>query len=225
MGEATRLPRALWTGPPSLDWSTLTPVHRISAGPQAIKNFGETIGPYGGAIDVGEDGTVAVTTTVEPGIYRYDGEGRLLEVLGKDLDQLVIRRMYDALEVYRRDVEGRYRDVVNRQAMTDDLVLTDRGPALVVRKAKGEEVAWELWFPDTKGLREVQRLDLHSRRPYAHADCDARGERLVCVFLQRRADQPIWQLDGTKAEAMLAVFDLSRVGGERVRFAAGEQNP
>jgi hypothetical protein len=170
---------AVWCGPVDKLWTRYQPVHRIASGARIFRN---AISRFGGAIAMSEDGSVTVVTSAEPGVFRYAPDGKLLEKSGESFDQLVLSAMQELHSRFAGDVPGRYRLLLNTQPILEDLVLTPRGPALVVRVAEKDRVRWELWWPRSDG-RTVPptRLGIDRIGPYGHLQCDARGRSLACV--------------------------------------------
>jgi hypothetical protein len=197
-------------GPLGGDYSKLRPVHRLPDSAAVHRNFQAAWSVYGGAIEPDREGGFAVITTVAPGVHHYDGDGRLVEVLGAGLDELVVDDLYEALEVLSRDLPGRYGRFLNRQPMPDDLLWTADGPAILVRRPDGEGIAWELWYVGADRVREALRLGVSSSRPNAHMDCDLRGRRLACVYSDLVGRGGRWQQEG-RVEERLVNFELPRV--------------
>lgn len=179
--QMTDQPRSVaWCGPADKSWLTYKPVHRLVS---ATANFSEAYAfGRGGGIAMGEDGSVTVATTVEPGVFHYSADGKLLDTSGLSFDELVLRVPTEVRRQFATDVEGRYRLLLNTQPIIEDLVLTAKGPALVVRVAEKEHVRWELWWPRSDGRSSPPtRLGIDRLGPYGHLQCDARGNSLACV--------------------------------------------
>jgi hypothetical protein len=160
-------------------WSKYTPVHRLTSG-EAI--FPHAMDRLGGAIALDADGSLTVITSAEPGVFRYAPDGTLIEKSGASFDELVITAMREIPARFAGDIAGRYRLLLNTQPIIDDLVLTPRGPAIVVRIAEKERIRWELWWPRADGrVVPPTRLQIAATEPYSHLRCDARGSALACV--------------------------------------------
>lgn len=164
------------------------PLHRIVSGDDALARWRLTMHPYGGAAVALPDGSVALITSAEPGIFRYGRDGKLLEVLGNAIDALVVDSLRLA-KSYGRDVVGRYRDVLDRQPSIDDLVVTPRGVAILVRTAAGNSIEWQLWKPGRTSVETVQPLAPKANGPIGHMKCEARRDRLACVTNMPTAEQ------------------------------------
>jgi hypothetical protein len=163
-------------------WGDYKPLHRLRSGEEARDVFAAAAWGISGSIAMGDDGSIAVVTAAEPGVYRYSPSGELLEVLGASLDQYVIRITPDVLTRFATDVLNRYRLLLNTQSLVDDLVITSRGPALVVRIAGVEKVRWALIWPlRNGGASPPLRLGIDRLGPYGHMRCAANGTQLACV--------------------------------------------
>ncbi|MFL6246355.1 MAG: hypothetical protein ACJ74H_10050 [Thermoanaerobaculia bacterium] len=160
-------------------WSKYTAVHRLTSGE---KIFPHALDRLGGAIALDADGSLTVITSAEPGVFRYAPDGKLMEKSGESFDELVITAMREIPARFAGDIAGRYRLLLNTQPIIDDLVLTPRGPAIVVRIAEKGRIRWELWWPRADGrVVPPTRLAMTAIGPYAHLRCDARGSALACV--------------------------------------------
>jgi hypothetical protein len=203
--EKPKLPEtAVWRGPVSSDWSGLTPLHRLTT-QDALMIFRHSVPGMLGSIAVGGDGTLYVITSSEAGVFRYRADGTPLPPLGGDLTDLVIKQMPELYFNYRTDEIGRYRQVLNRQPIADDLVVTPDGPAILVRRATGNTLQWELWYPAARGVTATMALAPSGKGPTGHMRCDARGSRLACV-LRRPLDR-----DSSEQLASLYLFQLPKV--------------
>ena len=193
----------LWVGEAGAPWETYRPLHPISAENDEIVRY--AIAPVGGAVTFAKDGTIAMISPAEPGVFRYRIDGAPLPTLGKELRELVVPRMKEATFGHRADMEGRYREILNKQPLVDDLIDTPDGLAIVVRRWSEGAVAWELWFPDAQTLR--RRIVLSVRDPGVaggHLRCSAKGPSIACTFGSiAPAGQP-WT-------PQLAIFDLRRL--------------
>lgn len=193
----------LWIGKAGEPWSTNRPLHPVTEASEEIVRY--SIAPNGGAVTFLKDGTIAMISPAEPGLFRYRADGTPLPVLGADLRELVVPRMREAIFGYRLDVEGRYREIFNRQPTIDDLVDTPDGPAVVVRRWSDGAAGWELWFPGPQRVRRRVVLGIRDAG-VAGGDlkCATRGSSLACVFdrITGRNQPPLPEL---------AIFDLAQV--------------
>lgn len=171
---------AVWCGPVDKSWLKYAPVHRLRSGQAAYRNA--FVNARAGAVALAEDGSLYVVTSVEPGVFHYAPDGKRIETLGQSFDELVRPSTYELRTRFATDVDGRYRLLLNTQPILEDLVLTPRGPAIVVRIAEKARIRWELWWPRADG-RTVPptRLGIDRIGPFGHIQCDARGTSLACV--------------------------------------------
>jgi hypothetical protein len=156
-----------------------SPIHRMLT-EEGLQRWRLTAHPYGGSAVALADGSVALVTSAEPGVYRYDRNGKLLEVLGSGIDDLIVDSVA-LVKSYGQDVDGRYRQLLNRQPTIDDLVATPGGVAILVRIASGPNVGWELWTVGRADIVSRQPLEPKRRGPFGHMKCESRGKRLACV--------------------------------------------
>jgi len=163
-------------------WIDYKPLHQLRNGEQGRKVLGTASWGVAGSIAAAADGSVDVVTGAEPGVYRYDASGRLLEVLGRELDQYVIDSRPEVVMRFANDVVNRYRLLLNAQPIVDDLVVTPRGPALIVRSVEKESVRWDLVWPRRDGgAAPPVRLGIDRIGPFGHLRCAASGTSLACV--------------------------------------------
>ena len=169
----------VWCGPADKSWLKYEPVHRLTSGAEA---FARSFSPAG-AIALGEDGSLTVVTSVEPGVFRYAADGTLIETLGKSFDDFLLQTTPEISQRFAGDVDGRYHLLLNKQPLLEDPVLTHKGPALLVRLAEKERIRWELWWPQPEGKPALPptRLGIDRIGPFGHLRCDARGSSLACV--------------------------------------------
>lgn len=180
-GENDTLRRGvLWTQAPDEDLSE-TPIHSIFGGADAVGRWRMTAPSYAGSMVALPDRSVAVMTVAEPGIYRYDRHGKLVEVLVSGVDSLLVDSVKLARE-YNVDVNARYVQLVNRRPLIEDLVaLPGNGIAALVRTAANGNVGWELWHAGKSGFTKKQPLETTRLGPFGHMKCESRGRRLACV--------------------------------------------
>ncbi|MCU1244146.1 MAG: hypothetical protein JWN02_56, partial [Acidobacteria bacterium] len=172
----------LYVGRVGDKWESFQLFHAVSAEAEKVLRYSAP--PYSGGLALEDDGTIDFITPAEAGVVRYRWDGSPLPTLGEQaLRSLVVSRMEEVWYRYSQDVMGRYSEILNRQPTADDLVVTPRGVAVVVRQAHDQRVWWELWFPDAKGIKRKVRLGIDERSPAgSHLRCSARQERLACVY-------------------------------------------
>lgn len=197
----------LWSQAPGGKLSE-RPMHRIVSGDDALARWRLTMHPYGGSMVALPDGSIGVVTSAEPGIFRFDAQGKLLEVLGSGIDSLVVDSPR-LVKSYARDIVGRYDDVLDRQPSIDDLVATPSGLAILVRVAQEGRVQWQLWHPGKNEVERIRPLEPKLPGPIAHMKCEARGNRLACVT-NRPSPQQARQPGPAASNPTLFVYRLER---------------
>jgi hypothetical protein len=193
---------SVWVGEAGQPWKTFRLLHAADA--RLTEAVRRTPPPYGGGMVLSADRTIAMITPVEPGVLRYRLDGAPLPSLGTELRELVIPALTEMVSRYNVDLAGRYREVLNKQPLADDLIETADGLAIVVRRWAADRVWWELWFPDAHGTRRRVRLGVEDvRAAGGHMRCDARGAQVACIYGRFvAADKP--------NRPHVAVFDLTR---------------
>lgn len=177
----------LWSQPagkPLID----RPIHRIVSDGDALARWRLTMHPYAGSMVALDDGSIAVITSAEPGIYRYDADGKLAGILGSGIESLVVDSPA-LVKSYGRDVVGRYDAILDRQPSIEDLVAAPEGLAILVRVADGPRIQWQLWYPGASEVKGIQPLEPKLHGPIAHMKCEARRDRMACVTNRPDAEQ------------------------------------
>jgi len=212
---------AVWRGGLSPLYEKFQQLHRIQSGPGSVLIFNDSLPIYGGAVATEPDGTLDVITAAESGVFQYSADGTLRRRLGAGLGELVVRRMHDINFTYSVDPIARYREVVNRQPMVDDLVITPDGPAIVVRMARNDSIEWELWYPNANRLDRRVKLGISRRGPFGHLSCDARERDLACVYQSPESPQSAVAIDQSHFPSYLVQFKLPAYGPAAPRVAKG----
>jgi hypothetical protein len=171
---------SLWVGPIGAPWQEFRGIHPL--GGEAADIYKGAFAPYGGAVVIQKNGTIAIVTPAEAGVLRFAADGTQLPTIGRGLTELMVPRLPEILRRYASDVDGRYSQILNRQPIIDDLLETSDGLAIVVRRVAGERLTWELWFPDEQSKRRVVRLGVSDDATGGHLHCDARGTKIACTF-------------------------------------------
>ena len=195
---------ALWSGKIGASWESFRLLHKVDD--QDADKLRSCFPPFGGAVIIQRDGTIAMITAAEPGVRRFRPDGTPLSTLGQGLADLVPANVAAVRKSYFGDLTGRYLEVLNRQPMADDLVETPAGLAIVVRRAGEGKVWWELWFPgDGGGLRRSIQLAASDERTIGgHLRCEARGSQLACMFGKDTGPD-------TADKPYLMLFDFNRI--------------
>jgi hypothetical protein len=172
---------ALWVGRIGAPWEEFRGFRPLQG--EAVTIYKGAIAPYGGAVVIQKNGTVAMVTPAEAGVRRFAADGTQFPTLGAELTQLVVPRLPEAIRKYNIDERGRYEQIFNRQPTIDDLLDTSDDLAVVVRRIADGRVTWDLWFPDAKTTRRIVHLGLSdTAEGGGHLHCDTRGPRIACLF-------------------------------------------
>lgn len=135
-----------------------------------------------GAIRFMLDGSVVVVPGVEPGVYRYDERGKLLQTW--DTEPLGIVDDCDIEEEERmllgRDFARRTEWLASRVTV-DDILPLRAGPALVLRKVERNVTKWDIVTLPFQGKSERIALPVTISTPRGHLRGAVRGDRLVLL--------------------------------------------
>jgi hypothetical protein len=195
-----------WTGSLSAGLANMRPLMKGRAKPGG-KDMARCSILETGAIRFMRDGSVVVVPGVEPGIYRYDDRGKLIQTwdtgpLGM-VDDCAIADT--ELSLLARDFARRTEWLASRITVDDVLPLRS-GPALLLRRVENGVTRWDLVTLPFQGKTERITLPVSMPTPRAHVRGDVRGDRLVLLVF----DDP---LPGQKPAAAPQVIVLS-VGGQ-----------
>jgi hypothetical protein len=171
---------ALWIGKLGSEWDEYKAVHPLDPAAAAIMRY--AFAPHGGAVLI-DEGIVYMVNPAEAGVARHRLDGTALATLAPSLTSLTVPNLPDTIMKYGADPEARYREIVNKQSVADDLVRLPDGVAIVVRKWTAGKVGFELWYPNESGIVRRTRLEVEDTRVAGgHLRCDARGPTLACMF-------------------------------------------
>jgi len=138
----------------------------------------------GGSVALGADGAAETIVPWRAGIQHVTAAGVLQQQDATPLSALVVANIDDLMKRYASDFPARYTNILNKQPIADDILITDQGTAVVVRHVDSDRTHWTLWFVDAHGVRRKVDLAAEQAYPYGgHLRCDARGGQIACVFL------------------------------------------
>ncbi|MDY7093300.1 MAG: hypothetical protein SX243_10060 [Acidobacteriota bacterium] len=136
-----------------------------------------------GALRFLPDGSLVVVPGFEPGAYRFDKEGKLLEIwdtealgIGADCDFDTEQR-----DLLSRDPHARWA-YINQFRAVDEILVLDGRPVLVVRRVEGKKTLWELVTLEPYGQASRRPLPLTAESPFAHLRGDVRDGRVVFLL-------------------------------------------
>jgi hypothetical protein len=138
-----------------------------------------------------QDGSMIVAPGVEPGVFHYGIDGKLLESWQAD------RLGFDAgcglsddeMNRYSASVKARY-PWLNQRRVLDEILPLPEGPGFVVRTRTAGKTSWQLKL--IRGPRDVKTvaIPLSSPSEFAHLRGDVRDGRLVLLLADRGEKPP-----------------------------------
>ncbi len=173
----------VWIGSLRKGLSDLKPVVYDAAGPGA-KHLNACGAFNMGGVRFLKDGTFLVVPGVQPGIFLYSAQGKLIRTwdsaqVGLDTDcasltsEQVLR--YAAQFVPR--VEW-----LNQRRTLDDILPLPQGPGLIIRSVSKGQTHWVLKVLKIGGGIDTYRIPLQSQSDMSHLKGDIRGGRIVFVM-------------------------------------------
>lgn len=172
----------LWLGSLSNNLADLRPIMKGRSKPGG-KDMARCSILETGALRFMEDGSLVVVPGVEPGVYRYDPSGKLLQTW--DTDPLGI---VDDCWIPERDLLLVARDFGERirwyesRVIVDEILPMPDGPALILRRVEGGVTKWDLVTLPYRGKSLRAPLPLTMRTPRGHIRGDVRGNRVVLLM-------------------------------------------
>jgi hypothetical protein len=130
------------------------------------------------------DGSLLVVPGVQPGISRFDLQGKLLQTLdtvalGIDTDCGGIGK--ELASTMARDVPSRLA-WINERRIVDDVLPLAAGPGLLIRSVKKGEVGWVLKVLHADGSLGIYDVPVHAQNAFSHLKGDVRQGRLVLLL-------------------------------------------
>ncbi len=147
-----------------------------------------------GAIRFSRDGHLFVIPGVEPGLFEYDANGRLLRTWATDDLGIVDRCSLNEQQWLSMSAnpEPRWRWLAARR-IVDEMVVFPKGPALLVRSVvTSKGTTWDLLEFIDKQRTRTTRLPITSKSSLSHlrADVDAKGRLLVLRLEYGELNEP-----------------------------------
>jgi hypothetical protein len=172
-----------WIGSLDKNLSDLKPLI-FDAGGAGAPNMGSCASFFLGAVRFLTDGSLVVVPGVQPGIDRFDPQGKLIKTLdtvalGIDTDCSSIGKDMSAKMAH--DVPRRLA-WINQRRTVDDILPLPAGPGLLIRSVQQGEVRWMLkvLYPD--GKVAVYDVPIHAQNAFSHLKGDFRQGRLVLLL-------------------------------------------
>lgn len=136
------------------------------------------------------DGSLVVVPGIQPGLYRFSPQGKLVQTvdtvtLGIDSDCSSVSQEFGSL---MRHEFPRRLAWVNDRRVVDDVIPLPSGPGLLVRSLRNGRVQWELKVLHADGKVTVYRVPVQASSPFAHLKADTRGDQLVLLLWEYAAD-------------------------------------
>jgi hypothetical protein len=172
-----------WIGSLDKNLSDLKPLIFDARGPGA-PSMNACLMTLIGATRFLADGSLWVVPGVQPGIYHFDPEGRLVQTLdtvalGIDTDCGGITKELAAR--MGRDVPFRL-GWVNERRVVDEVLPLPMGPGLLIRSIQQGQVRWVLKVLHSDGSVEVHELPVRAPNLFAHLKGDFRDGRLALLL-------------------------------------------
>ena len=173
----------VWIGSLDKDLGDLRPLLFDARGPGA-PNVNACGILHLGATRFLPDGSLIVVPGVQPGIYRFDPQGKLVQTLdtvglGIDTDCASVS------EEQMRAMDRKYPPRlawVNARRIVDDVLPLPAGPGLLIRSFREGQVRWTLKVLRPDGDVAIYDVPVRPQTPYAHLKGDIRQGRLVLLL-------------------------------------------
>jgi hypothetical protein len=171
-----------WSGTLSKDLLDLHPVFFSALGAKA-----QILGDCGfssvSAVRYLRDGSYVLVPGLEPGVFLYDPDGKLLYTWQTDrlgfLDRCDVSAQNKLL--YARDPEARYQ-WLNHYRTVNDIVPLPEGPALLLREVQGGSTKWSLLILRRNAAPSKIDLPIQAPSDVAIARADIRGNRIAFLI-------------------------------------------
>jgi hypothetical protein len=172
-----------WIGSLDKNLSDLKPLIFDARGVGA-PNMGACASFFLGAVRFLTDGSLVVVPGVQPGIARFDPQGKLVKTLdtvalGIDTDCSSIGK--DMAAKMGHDVPRRLA-WINQRRIVDDVLPLPAGPGLLIRSVQQGEVRWTLKVLHADNSVGVYDVPVHAENAFSHLKGDVRDGRLVLLL-------------------------------------------
>lgn len=138
-----------------------------------------------GALRFMPDGSLIVVPGVEPGVYRYGPNGKLMQTW--DTDPLgIVDDCWIAdseLQLVARDF-GRRIDWYASRVIVDEILPLPDGPALLLRRVEKGVTKWDVVTQPYRGKAQRVALPVTMPTPRGHVRGDVRGNQLVLLVFE-----------------------------------------
>jgi hypothetical protein len=172
-----------WIGSLDKDLADLKPLLFDAGGPGAPR-MGACCSFSLGVTRFLADGSLVVAPGVQPGIYHFDSQGKLLQTL----DTVGLGTDSDCAGIGKEMVSPMGRDPslrmawINERRIVDDVLPLPAGPALLIRSVQQGQVVWVLKVLHPDGSVGVYGVPVKAPNLFAHLKGDFRQGRLVLLL-------------------------------------------
>jgi hypothetical protein len=172
-----------WIGSLDKDLADLKPLI-FDAGGTGAPSMGACCGFHLGVTRFLADGSLVVVPGIQPGIYHFDSQGKLLQTLdtvalGTDTDCAAIRK--EMVAPMGRDPSLRMA-WINERRIVDDVLPLPAGTGLIIRSIQQGQVRWVLKVLHPDGSVGVYDVPVKAPNLFAHLKGDFRQGRLVLLL-------------------------------------------
>jgi hypothetical protein len=136
------------------------------------------------------DGSLWVAPGIQPGLYRFDPQGKLLQTVdtvkvGVDTDCAGVSK--DLATAMKQKYPPRLA-WVNARRIVDDVLPLPSGPGLLIRSLQQGQVRWTLKVLHPDSSVAIYDVPVHAQTPFAHLKGDLRQGRLVLLCWENAED-------------------------------------
>jgi hypothetical protein len=173
-----------WTG--SLDSKAAPDLKPLlfDAGGVGAPTMGACGSLFLGAIRFLADDSLLVVPGIQPGISRFDRQGKLLQTL----DTVALGIDTDCAGMTKEMKSKMGREVplrlawINARRIVDDVLPLAEGPGLLIRSVQQGEVRWTLKVLHPDGRVVVYDVPVHAENAFSHLKGDVRAGRLILLL-------------------------------------------
>jgi hypothetical protein len=172
-----------WIGSLDKNLSDLKPLIFDAKGPGA-PTMGACATFFLGSTRFLSDGSLLVVPGVQPGISRFDLQGKLLQTLdtvalGIDTDCSSIGKEMGPKMAHEVPLRLAW---INARRIVDDVLPLPAGPGLLIRRVQQGEVRWMLKVLHPDGRVVVYDVPVHAENAFSHLKGDVRAGRLILLL-------------------------------------------
>lgn len=172
-----------WIGSLDKDLADLKPLI-FDAGGSGAPSMGACCGFHLGVTRFLADGSLVVVPGIQPGIYRFDSQGKLLQTL----DTVALGTDTDCAGIGKEMVSPMGRDPslrlawINERRIVDDVLPLPAGTGLLIRSIQQGQVRWVLKVLRPDGGVGVYDVPVKALNLFSHLKGDFRQGRLALLL-------------------------------------------